>query len=192
MNRTSFLKITLLLLLPFFAKTQSHQKELDSLHTALSNSANDTIRMVILDNLNGYYAESNRDSAMFFTQKALSIARKLSQQLWVADVLLSKSYLEQKQANFSLSLKLCNEALAIIQDEKNEKNAYIPKEDEFASSPRKYRISKTLGIYHQLGNTWAGAGNKEKAIEYYKEEIRIADELNSKGWQVTSNMNIGS
>ena len=41
-----------------------------------------------------------------------------------------KSYLVQKQANFSLSLKLCNEALAILQNEKNEKNeknAYILK-----------------------------------------------------------------
>jgi len=190
MNCKSLLKIILLLLLPFFTKAQSQQKELDSLHTALKNAANDTVKMVTLDNLAGYYAESNRDSAMFFTEKALVLAKKINQPLWIADILLVKSYLVQKQSNFTLSLKLCNEALAIVQDEKTEKNAYIQKEDEFASSPRKYRLSKIIYIYHHLGNTYSGAGNKEKAIEYYKEEIRVADELNSKGGRVTSNMNI--
>ena len=82
--------------------------------------------------------------------------------------------------------------MEIVQDEKNEKNAYIPKEHEFASEPEKFRKSFMLDVFHQLGNTWSGAGNKEKAMEYYKKEILIADELNAKGGRVTSNMNIGS
>jgi two-component system, NtrC family, sensor kinase len=186
------LKIALLLLLPFFSKSQPQHKELDSLHTALKNAANDTIRMVTLVNLAGYFAESNRDSAMLYTEAAIPIAKKMNQQLWIAKALLYKSYLVQKQANFSLSLKLCNQAMEIVQDEKNEKNAYIPKEDEFATNPGKYRQSLMLSVFHQLGNTWAGAGNKEKAIEYFKEEIRVAKELKTTSWLVTSHMNIGN
>ena len=187
-----FIKISLLLLLPFFTKAQSQQNELDSLHIALKNAANDTIKMVTLNNLTSYYAESNRDSAMLFIEEAINIAKKINQQIWIADFLLLKSYIVQKQANFSLSLKLCNQAMEIVQDKKNEKNAFIPKEHEFASEPEKYRKSFMLDVFHQLGNTWSGAGNKEKAIEYYKKEILIADELNAKGGRVTSNMNIGS
>ena len=187
-----YIKVTLLLLLPFFTKAQQQQKQLNSLHTALSNAADDSIRVLQLTGLAIYYLESNRDSAMFFNDKALAIAKKLNQPLGVARLLLIKAYLVQKQANFSLSLKLCNEALAIVQDEKNERNVYIPKEDEFASSPRKYRISITRDIYHQLGNTWSGAGNKEKAIENYKKVIQVANELNSKSKPLTSYMNIGS
>ena len=187
-----YIKVTLLLLLPLFTKAQSQQKQLDSLHSALSNAADDSIRVFPLVGLAIYYLESNRDSAMFFNDKALAIAKKLNQPLAVARLLLIKAYLMQKQADFSLSLKLCNEALAIVQDEKNERNVIIPKEDEFASSPRKYRISITRDIYHQLGNTWSGAGNKEKAIENYKKVIRVANELNSKSKPLTSYMNIGS
>ncbi len=192
MNSKLLLKITLLLLLSFASKAQSQQKELDSIHTALKNAANDTVKMVTLKNLASYYAESNRDSSMLFIEEAILIAKKMNQQLWIAEFLLSKSYLVQKQANYSLSLKLCNEALAIVEDERNEKNAYIPKEAEFATDPKKYRQRFLISIFHQLGNTWSGAGNKAKAIEYYKEEIRIAEKLNTKGGLVTSNMNIGN
>jgi len=191
MNKTSFLIALLLLLMPFFPKAQSQQRQLDSLQTILKNAPDDTVRMVTLDNLASYYAESNRDSAMFFTEDALIIAQKLNQRLFIADILLFKSYLVQKQANFSLSLKLCNEALSIIEDKKSEKNAFIPKDREFANEPGKYRHRMIISVFHQLGNTYSGAGNKEKAIEYYKKEIQVADELNSKAGRVTSNMNIG-
>jgi len=182
----------LLLLIPFFPKAQSQQRQLDSLHASLKNAANDTVRMITLDNLASYYAESNRDSAMLFIEDAMIIAKKMNQRLFLADILLFKSYMFQKQANFSLSLKLCNEALSIIEDNKSEKNAFIPKDNEFANEPGKYRHRMTISVFHQLGNTYSGAGNKEKAIEYYQKEIQVADELNSKGGRVTSNMNIGT
>ena len=88
-----FIKISLLLLLPFFTKAQSQQNELDSLHIALKNAANDTIKMVTLNNLTSYYAESNRDSAMLFIEEAINIAKKINQQIWIADFLLLKSYI---------------------------------------------------------------------------------------------------
>ncbi len=50
----------------------------------------------------------------------------------------------------------------------------------------------TTLVYHELGNTWSGAGNMEKAIEYYKKEIRVSESLNSKAGLTVSNMNIGS
>ena len=81
MDSKLLLKMTFLLLLPFFTKAQSQQKELDSLRTALKNAANDTVKMVTLSNLAGYYAESNRDSAMLFIEEAIPIAKKMNQQL---------------------------------------------------------------------------------------------------------------
>ena len=192
MNSKLFLIIVLLLQLPFAIKAQPKLKEIDSLHIALKNAANDTVKMVTLKSLASYYAENNRDSSMLFIEEAILIAKKMNQQLWIADFLLFKSYIVQKQANYSLGLKLCNEAMAIIQDQKSEKNAYIPKDDEFATEPKKYRKKVLISVFHQLGNIWSASGNKEKAIEYYKKEIEMADELNSKGGRVTSNMNIGN
>ena len=185
------LKIGFLLLLPFFTKAQPHQKELDSLHMALKNAADDTVKMITLYNLASYYGASNWDSAMLFVENAISIAKKMNQQIWIANFLLFKSNLVLKQTNFSLSLKLCNEALAIIQDKRNEKNAYIQKDDEFATEPEKYRKSFKMNVFHELGNTWLGAGNKEKAIEYYKKEIQVSEELNTNAGLTNSNMYIG-
>ena len=179
-------------MLPFFSKAQSQQKQLDSLRTALKNTADDRVKMVTLYNLASYFTESNRDSAMFFNEASMVVANKINQPLWVANSLLLKSYLVQREENLSLSLKLCNEALVILQDERNEKNAVIPKGDEFASEPKKFRISSQSEGYHQLGNIWSRAGNFEKAIEYYKKKIRISKELNNKAGLTESNMNIGS
>lgn len=178
--------------MPFFTKAQSQQRQLDSLHTALKNAPGDTVRMITLSDLAGYYFENNRDSALYYTEAFIGIAKKLNQPIWVANGLLNKAYVVQMQANFSLSLKLCNEALAIVEDKRSEKNAYILKANEFADAPSKFRKSQLISVFHQLGNTYSGAGNKEKAIEYYKKEIQVADELNSTGGRVTSNMNIGT
>ena len=171
---------------------QSPPKELDSLHQALANAKDDTVRMVTLQNLGGYYAESNRDSAMYFTEAGILLTEKMNQQLFLAEFLLLKSYLVQKQYNLALSLKLCNQAMAILTSKKYDKDEYIRPNVPFRNNPEKYRYSQLSGVYHQMGNIQSSAGNQEKAIEYYQKEIRISDELNSKDGLVTSNMNIGS
>ena len=185
-------KIFFLLLLPFFALSQSQKREFDSLLLVLKKTANDTTKMTTLKNMVPYYVESNRDSAMTLAENVINIAKRIRQPLWVADFLILKAYLKQKDANLALSIKLCNEALAIANDEKNEKNVFIPKDDEFANNPSKFRRAISLGVFHQLGNIYSIVGEKEKAIEYFKKEIQDALEINAKSFGITSNSAIGS
>lgn len=192
MNTKSTLQIILFLLLPNLAFSQSEQKEIDSLHFELKNAKTEELKMLAFDQLGGYYAESARDSAMFYTEKSIKHAEKLNQPLWKAEFFLLKAYLLQKEGNLALSLKLCNEALAIANVESNEKNFFIPKNSKPAATPSNFRKRITLGAFHQLGNIYSNAGNKEKAIDYYKKEIRASKEMNSTSWLVNSNMNIGS
>ena len=114
MSRKSFLKITLLLLLPFFTKAQSQQRKLDSLHTALKMVTDDTVKMLIVQNLGLHYLESNRDSALFFTEQFLDLTKKIKQPLWTASGLSRKAYILQKSGNLPLSFKLLNESKAIL------------------------------------------------------------------------------
>jgi len=183
----SLSKIILLLLLLFCTKAQSQQSRSDSLLSALKNAANDTVRMVTLKSLTDHYTESDRDSAMYYVENAITVAKKINQPLWVAELLLMKAYLFQKQENLSLSFKLCNEAMIILQDEKNELNAYIPKEDEFAGNPGKYRIALTINVFQELATTYANANNPNKAVEYCREQIRVSESLNSRRGLVNSN-----
>ncbi len=192
MRRIAYFISIVLILLGFLAKAQTQSSELDSLHKVLSHAPSDTVRMFTLDGIASYYAESERDSSMYYCEASIALAEKLEQPIWMAEFLLLKSYLVQKQFNLALSLSLCNEALKILEDDSNDKLAYIPKESRFASEPDKYRKALTMNVYHQLANTMSGAGNREKAIEYYKKEIQVADELGGHGGKMTSNMNIGS
>ncbi len=184
------IQILLLFLLPFCAKSQSVQK-LDSLHYAFKMAENDSVRMEVLTELYSYYVESNRDSALFFTEQGLSISKKIKQPLWTAKILLNKAYIVQKQGNLSLSFKLINESKAITKDAKNEKNIFFPRNSSAIRDLNRFRLSNLSGGFHQLGNTYNLAGNKEKAIASYKEVIRIAEENKTERSFVNPNMNIG-
>jgi len=187
-----FLSILFLFLFHCTGMSQSRDNKPDSLHWLLTKAVNDTVRMETLYKLSVYHSESNRDSAMFFIEASMEIARKMDQQLYLVAQLMLKSYLLQKQANFTHGLRLCNEALAISEQKENEKGAYIPQDNQFRNDPSKYRYSLLIGIYHQMGNIYSGTGDLKKAIEYFQREIQVADEIGEPGGRVTSNMNIGS
>ena len=80
------IKISLLLLLPVLVNAQKPH-ELDSLHFALKNAANDTIRMVINESLGWYYQQINRDSTLFYGGLELQLARQLNQRIDEASAL---------------------------------------------------------------------------------------------------------
>jgi len=185
------LKICLLCLLPFFAKSQSIQK-LDSLHHALKMAENDSVRMDVLNGFYSHYAESNRDSAMFYTDLALATSKKINQPLWTAFILINKAYLLLKQGNLSLSFKLLNESMAIAKDEKSENNIYVPESLREGWDPHERRILILGGVFHNIGNAYSQAGNAEKAISSFKEVIRITEENKEKNSFLHACMNIGS
>jgi len=190
MNRIKALNIAFFIMLPVFAKTQSQFSKLDSMHNELKTAANDTLRMFSLASFINVYLENDRDSAFFYTEQSLAMAKKLKQPIMTADLLLKKAYILQKQGNLPLMFKLVNESIAITKDERNESNIYVPADERATFDPHKIRLSIMAGAFHQLGNIYNAAGNKEKAIASYKEAeaIRISEQLNVAG---ASNLNIG-
>ncbi|MFN3997525.1 ATP-binding protein [Algoriphagus sp.] len=167
-------------------------QQLDSLKTVWSETRNDTFKMTVGLRIMDFYAETDRDSAIFYTEYSLAIAKKLNQPLWVAGTLLGKAYLLQRRGDLVLVFKTINEARALVIEEKNEKNAYLGDAFSIYSSPREFRLSLLTSVFHQFGNTYATAGNMEKAISSYKEVIRLGEEHNNEFSLVNSNMNIGS
>ncbi len=186
-------KLTFLLIIPSFIKAQVQPTNLDSLQSALRKAPDDSVKMVALFNLAAYYIESNQDSCLYYADQGLIIGKKINQPLWVAHFLTEfQSLITMRQFNLPLSFKLANEALAITQNEKNEKDVYIPSDYEF-KDPHKFRLSQIGYTIHQLGNIYSSAGNSEKAIEFYREENGIFESLKSKFAMafVQANMNIG-
>ncbi len=72
-----YIKIALLLLLPVFVSAQLEQKKLDSLHVALKNAANDTVRMDVYFQLGLFYNEINFDSSLFYLNQSIPIAQTI-------------------------------------------------------------------------------------------------------------------
>ena len=116
-----YFKIVLLLLLPFFTKAQSHQKELDRLYSALKNTTSDTIRMGIYANLGWLYEEINRDSIFFYAERLLLLARQLDQKLAEAEALSMKGVALLDLEDYPKSLESLMQALHIAKDPASEK-----------------------------------------------------------------------
>ena len=185
----SALTIFSFLLCSFLVDVQGQQKKSDSLHAALKTAKNDTVKMVSLAGLSAFYGESNWDSAFYFSNLGLKISRQLKQPLWVANFLLGNSYFLESKGNLPEAFKLANEALLITQNNANEKNVHIPAGNKFAGKPHEYRLYQLAAAYHILGNEMI---DKEKSIMYYKEEIRIGQQIGAEDILVNSNMNIGN
>ena len=60
-----------LLCMTVFAKAQSLQTTLDSLHRIVLHAKNDTIRMDAFKSLSGYYDDVNLDSSVYYTGSCL-------------------------------------------------------------------------------------------------------------------------
>jgi signal transduction histidine kinase len=185
----SFLIILLFCLNSFFVAAQNQEKKLDSLLSVLKAAKNDTAKLLPLRELGYYYGESNWDSALLFSNQGLQLSRQLKQPIWVASFLLGNSYYLTRKGNLPEAFKLANEALIITQNAANKKNVFIPATDKYVGSPEKYRLYQLAGAYHILGNEMI---DDDKAILYYKEEIRISQQIGAEDNLVNSNMNIGS
>jgi signal transduction histidine kinase len=169
------------------------KKYADSLHVVIRQASNDTQRMDNLFRLSSYYIQSYRDSALKLNEQAMEIAKKIKQPLWVAHALNDKAFILMNQGNYLSAFNVVNEAMQLAKDEKNERNLYIPDNSGILPDARKFRMTLLIGGLHQLGNIHSSAGNKEKAIEYFQEEIQIsAEHFNGSVGSVSSNMNIGS
>jgi signal transduction histidine kinase len=194
MIRNILLYIILSLVLPLSALAQNPATNLDSLRLAFKNAPDDSAKLVVLFGLADYYSNFSRDSCKYFSDQGVKLATQINQPLWKAHLLTEfQSFIALYEGNLPLSFKLINEALKITQDEKNEKNVYIPKNYEF-TEPGKFRLSLLGYTIHQLGNIYRNTGNLEKAIMYYKEEIHIFESLKSRSAMalVQANMNLGS
>jgi len=116
MIRKSLTKIALLLLLPFFAKAQSQQKDVDSLLQALKVATTDSAKYFINSDLVTYYSESKRDSALYFLENCIALSAKNGNQITYADDLGFKGYQFSHLGKLGESYKCFAEAFAIAKN----------------------------------------------------------------------------
>ena len=175
-----FVKILLLLLLPAFVQGQQQQKQLDSLHLALRNVTNDTVHMDIYSQLGALYLETNRDSALFYLDQSISLARQFKLKLNEVFPLAHKGFMLMKFfGNYPGSLETLLQALKIAEDPASEENAWIPTSvlPITGRSPRNYRLDVLGYTQMDLGTLYGNTGNTDKQIANYFHVLRLAESV---------------
>ncbi len=177
----------LLLLLPVFVEAQPQQGKLDSLHLALQNAANDTIRMDAYGQLGYYYQLINTDSSNFYLAKSLSIARKLKLKLYEAGVLHHQGNM-LASTNYPQALQILLQALKITADPASEKNSWNLL---VGKTPHTQRLN-SLGYTHfNLARLYSNTGDTEKQISNLLQTKRLAEFVHDADLNLLANFRLG-
>jgi len=184
----TILKISFLLFLPFIAYAE--QSNTDSLRRILQNASTDSARHNACVELYYFYLELNRDSALYYAEMRLTLAKQNEQKLAEAFALASKGYQYNHMGRYSESFQSLLQALRIAEDPNNEEVAGW----RIAQFPiaGKGRLINVSTIHHVLGGLMINAGNPEQEIFHLKEALRIAVQINHPDRQMTANMNLAT
>ncbi len=172
-------------MLSAFSKAQVHplfleptKKEADSLRTVLSQNINDTLKMAAYRELALYFLDISLDSAMYFIQKDIPLAKKLHLKIWEADGLDLYALISSNQGKYVQSVKAYNEALALVEDIMTEQNIWHISKFTLSTSPKLARLSMHATILHDMTSVFTATENYEKELSTTMHSFQIAKSIN--------------
>ncbi|MEO7266336.1 MAG: ATP-binding protein [Ferruginibacter sp.] len=182
----SFIKI-ILLLLPVFAKAQSNN--IDSLKNAYANATDGSLRFKAASNIYFYYQEFNRDSALFYSEQQLLIAKHRHNKIAEGIALVSKSYQLQGLGKYADALKCLQQAFAIAEDVANEK---AEKWDYFLTPFQgNSRLLLLAYAHHIYALLMLSTENLEQQIVHFKIAGKIGKDIHYAPRVMLANLNLG-
>src|SRR5688572_7648936 len=173
------LKFFLFLWLPLFVLAQ--QSTLDDLKHQLANAQNDSGRYEIYGKLSDFYIEKKIDSALFFIDQCLILARKNNKKLNEASSLNGKGLCLRHMGRYSEALQCYLEGFEIAQNVKNEKDFWPLPLWMFApdNTTRSSRLIVLGNLHMQMANLFIRTGSNDKCIYHFAEAEKIGKETQS-------------
>ncbi len=178
-------KIILFVLLPVFSMAQVNplfleptKEQADSLKKALAQNINDTLRMAANRELALFYLDINSDSALYYIEKDLPLAKKLKLKLWEADALDLLGIVSSSKGNYVKSIRSISEALQILESRECEKNIWQISKFTNSKDPELARLSLLGTIYSDVTSLYASTGNYDKQLNAIRECLKIAATIN--------------
>jgi two-component system, NtrC family, sensor kinase len=179
-------KILPVLLLPVLAVAQENR--IDSLRKIFFSSANDSVRYETAIHLYDHYEELNRDSAFYYGDQSVIIARKHNKKLNEAYSLSRKAYQEVNLGRFAEALHSLLDAFGISENPANENYYWVVHPLNQESQKRLYALSCTHHIY---GILMRETRNTEQQLIHFKEAKGIAVDINSPARSLLGSLNLG-
>ena len=161
------------LLVPMSVFAVAQQMNIDSLVREANIVQNDTLKLVRMRAIARIYAELNPDSAYYYAEKALTLARQLQLRIDEGASLHEMSYAFLNQGNYPRSLQSGLSALGILDDPASEANVLVgnfPGDDALnyrVAPPRAQRLSELAFTHQVLGILYANSNNYEKAWHHH-------------------------
>ncbi|WP_394767290.1 ATP-binding protein [Ferruginibacter sp.] len=183
----SLLKVLSLVLVPAFSIAQVNplfleptKKQADSLRVALNKNINDTLRMAAYRELALYYLDINSDSALFFIEKDLPLAKKLNLKLWESDAYDLIAIITSNQGNYARSLKSYNAAFQIAENSDCEKNIWNISKFTDSKLPEFARLSMLAAIQSDAAELYDATENRDMQLKTIQDCLKTAFRVNDR------------
>lgn len=177
--------IYLLALIYAMLPVASQDFQTDSLKKELGIAKSDTAELLLLGSIAYNYAELNPDSAYFYANRMLILAKKMKLPLEECFALSEIGYALINLGNYPRSLQTLLMAAAIANDQSSEKNvlpSYHSAIDAYADRTvptRLQRLTKQARTFQYLGILYSNSGNQSKANHYFRSAIEKAEQANN-------------
>jgi len=175
---------------PLFLEPTKNQA--DSLRKALNENINDTLRMAANRELALFYFDINSDSAFFYIERDLPLARKLHLKIWEADALDLMGLISSNQGNYVKAMRSFNEAFQIVENKECEKNIWNISKFTNSGLPEFARLSMLGTIQSDVAGIYATSGNYDKQINTIQDCIKTATRINDNTLLSQAFMNLGA
>jgi two-component system, NtrC family, sensor kinase len=185
-----YTKILLLLLVPVLGMAQ--QQYPDSLKRILKNADADSVRYSALNGLGEYYVELNGDSALYYFNQALAIARKNDRGINEGVTLARIGYVLVYKSKYPESLECFQQALKFAQDTVNKKTIWNPNMPWIQYSTQQKNNLTILAGVHLLYATIARAtGDPDQQILQLKIAAAFAKKAGDYNFEGVADTNLG-
>src|SRR5207344_3013545 len=165
-----------------FSVSAQQENSLDSLFLELKTIHNDTLKLLPLANIAESYAEIKPDSAFYYSEIELNLAKLLKCKLNEANALIQMGYALTNLSDYPKSLQSYLSALAIAEDISSEDHVIEeiqPDLKEYTFRPVPVHIIR-LGIlakaHRYIGILYSNTNNYKKELSQYLQDLELTQQ----------------
>jgi len=186
-----YIKTLLVLFIPILGMAQ--QQYPDSLRKILKTASSDSTRYSTLSGIGEYYVEINGDSALYYLNRALAIAKKNDRPINEGATLARIGYVFIFKGKYPESLECFQQALKLVEVPANDNAIWNPNMSWIPfSTQQKTRLTILSGV-HLLYSILAGVtGDFDQQIVQVKLSRALAREAGDDNFEAVANMNLGT
>jgi len=149
----------------------SQNRKFDSIMLALKNASSDAVRYQLNNELYAVYEESDRDSALYYAEMGMMLAKGEGQNLAFSSSLSWKGYQLVQKGRYGDALQCLLQAISIAEDAGNEEGSWLLYRYD---NPETIRLSILARTNQMMGLLMVYTQNYEQALYYLREAKRIA------------------